>query len=79
MCFGPSTLGAGAKTRLEFRIKKFMPHCVCRYGVRSTYGMVKLDLDLACLLSHLFKFSTTAYTAHPPAMERPAQECKSRQ
>ena len=27
MCFGPSTLGAGAKTRLESRIKKFTPHC----------------------------------------------------
>ena len=26
MCFGPSTLGAGAKTRLESRIKKFTPH-----------------------------------------------------
>ena len=25
-----STLGAGAKTRLESRIKKFTPHCVCR-------------------------------------------------
>ena len=31
MCVGPSTLGAGAKTRLESRIKKFTPHCVCRY------------------------------------------------
>ena len=30
MCFGPSTLGAGAKTRLESRIKKFTPHCGCR-------------------------------------------------
>ena len=29
MCFGPSTLGAGAKTRLESRIKKFTPHCIC--------------------------------------------------
>ena len=32
MCFGPSTLGAGAKTRLESRIKKFTPHCVCRWA-----------------------------------------------
>ena len=31
MCFGPSTLGAGAKTRLESRIKKCTPHCICRY------------------------------------------------
>ena len=30
MCFGPSTLGAGAKTRLESRIKEITPHCVCR-------------------------------------------------
>ena len=27
----PSTLGAGAKTRLESRIKKFTPHCIYRY------------------------------------------------
>ena len=33
MCFGPSTLGAGAKTRLESRIKTFTPHCVCRYEI----------------------------------------------
>ena len=26
----PGTLGAGAKTRLESRIKKLMPHRVCR-------------------------------------------------
>ena len=32
----PGTLGAGAKTRLESRIKKFTPHCVCRpAGVRG--------------------------------------------
>ena len=30
MCFGPSTLGAGAITRLESGINKFTPHCVCR-------------------------------------------------
>ena len=30
MCFGPSTLDAGAKTRLESRIKKFTPHCMCQ-------------------------------------------------
>ena len=31
MCFGLSTLGAGAKTRLESRIKEFTPHCVCAH------------------------------------------------
>ena len=30
MCVGPSTLGAGAKTRLESGLKKFTPHCICR-------------------------------------------------
>ena len=50
MCFGPSTLGAGAKTRLESRIKKFTPHCVCRYWTLQNswgYGNVKF-LDLGC-------------------------------
>ena len=28
MCFGPSTLGAGAKTRLESSMRKFTPHTV---------------------------------------------------
>ena len=32
MCFGPSTLGAGAKTRLGSGIKKLTPHCICRPG-----------------------------------------------
>ena len=36
MCFGPSTSGAGAKTRLESRIKNFNPHCICR--LRRTKG-----------------------------------------
>ena len=30
--------GAGAKTRLKSRIKKFTPHCVCRY-YRSVNGI----------------------------------------
>ena len=38
MCFGPSTLGAGAKTRLESRIKKFTPHCICRYPRSGSCG-----------------------------------------
>ena len=45
MCVVPSTLGAGAKTRLhsptavtyrEFRIMKFTPHYVCRPGTPPT-------------------------------------------
>ena len=32
MCFvsDPSTVGAGARTRLKSRTQKFTPHCVCR-------------------------------------------------
>ena len=30
MCFGPSTPGAGAKTRLESGKTKFIPHFICR-------------------------------------------------
>ena len=48
------------------------------YGVRDTYGMIKLDLDLACLLSHILKFGTTAFTAAPEAAERPAQVWRDR-
>ena len=33
MFFGRNTSGAGAKIRLESRIKKFTPHCVCRYAM----------------------------------------------
>ena len=40
MCFGPSTLGAGAKTRLESRIKKFTPHQITSglqlYQIKAT-------------------------------------------
>ena len=36
MCFSPSTLGAGAKTRLESRMKEFTPHCICTYMYVST-------------------------------------------
>ena len=35
LCSGPITLGAGVKPRLESRIKKFTPHCVCRPGMTS--------------------------------------------
>ena len=27
----PSTLGAGAKARVESRTKRLTPHCICRY------------------------------------------------
>ena len=29
MCFGPSTVGAGAKTRFESSIKKLKPRLIC--------------------------------------------------
>ena len=43
----PGTLGAGAKTRLESRMKKFTPHCVCRYDT------VKMELVELASQSHL--------------------------
>ena len=42
MCFGPSTLGAGAKTRLESRIKEFTPHCVCTTHRAQTNDIVMI-------------------------------------
>ena len=45
MCFGHSTLlGAGAKTRVESRIKKFTPY----YIFRPVQGGLKNDVVLAC-------------------------------
>ena len=38
MCFGPSFLGGGAKTRLESRTKKFTPRCICRQQNGYTCG-----------------------------------------
>ena len=38
MCSGHNTLGAGAKTLLESRIKKFTPRCVFRYNVLDAAG-----------------------------------------
>ena len=55
MCFDivisdPSTLGAGAKARLESRIKKFTPHCVCRplyvEGLTVLLGGAKQDANV---------------------------------
>ena len=51
MCFGPSTMGAGcagAKTRLESRIKKFTPHRVCS---PRAYLFVKVDFAQRLQLS----------------------------
>ena len=59
MCFGPSTLGAGAKTRLESRMKKFTPHCIytlARQPIKSCITPLffkmacKQNLDLRCVL-----------------------------
>ena len=46
MCFGPSTLGAGAKTCLETKIKKFTSHCVCRTTDASIPADATIDLHL---------------------------------
>ena len=44
----PSTLGAGAKTRLESRIKKFTPHCIFRCPRSS-------QCCRACTATHTFQ------------------------
>ena len=55
MCFGPSTSGAGAKTRLESRIKEFTPHRVCRPGdhnlnnALSFFFKLAQNLNLGCV------------------------------
>ena len=51
MCFGPSTLGAGAKTRLESRIKEFTPHCVCR-NVSPSTGTYLITSACTCVAFH---------------------------
>ena len=55
MCFGPSTLGAGAKTRLESRIKKFTPHCICRYtfAIASTPMIIKVEPPFGSMLGDI--------------------------
>ena len=48
MCFGLSTLGAGAKTRLESRIKEFTPHYPSRIASVSTASLaVEDDADVS--------------------------------
>ena len=45
MCFGATTLGAGAKTRLESSIKKFIPHLIYNLCVFFFPGRVEADDD----------------------------------
>ena len=49
MCFGPGTLDAGAKTRLESSIKKFQPHLnhVCFFS-----GDPRDGIEAAMILTH---------------------------
>ena len=58
MCFGLSTLGAGAKTRLESRIKELTPHCVCRPGIYTPkYGA----FDIISPQYFLFSYHISVY------------------
>ena len=73
MCFGPSTLGAGAKTRLESRIKKFTPHCVCRAGrAKGLKGQVVLTYTLNVKVVLLVAAIMSAHSKTPyitPSMD----------
>ena len=42
------------------------------YAVRDAYGLLKLDLDLACLAATLFKFTTVPFCTFADAYESPA-------
>jgi hypothetical protein len=42
------------------------------YAVRDAFGMLKLDLDLACLAASLFKFSAVPFATCTEAFEMPA-------
>ena len=58
MYFGPGTLAAGAKTRLESRIKKFMPHFICRYvQYRGQYSFP--DTNTHCQYGTLAPYTPT--------------------
>ena len=47
------------------------------YAVREAYGMLKLDLDLACLGATLFKFTAVPFATCPEAYESPAHLWRS--
>ena len=68
----PGTLGAGAKTRLESRMKKFTPHCVCRSNIsRSSKKTANSSRARA---SHLQRYTyartnVTLHQQHPLPMD----------
>ena len=61
---GRSTLGAGAKTRLESRIKKFTPQCV--YGVAGVNREIVRDAVFVLMEqgTHKLKFGHLALSKH---------------
>ena len=42
-------------------------------AVRTHFGMTKLELDLAVLVTHLFKFNASSFCVHPDVAYEPAQ------
>ena len=58
----PSTSGAGAKTRLESRIKKFTPHCVFGYAITSRakngFEMCFAPRTLMCMVQNTSRIHT---------------------
>ena len=69
MCFGQhlvSTLGAGAKTRLESRIKKYKPHCVCRRpgSLKFNCHQIKVQKGPSTAESAAFHLAALTKTMH---------------
>ena len=70
MCFGPGTLSAGAKTRLGSRIRKLMPHCVCRPWFCATIAWHELHSILSVARLHELGDRTTPVGALQPCIRQ---------
>ena len=62
MCFGPSTLGAGAKICLGSRIKEFTPHFICRLASPIMCARKQArELPKCCYSPHVIPMNKTRF------------------
>ena len=60
----PSTLGAGVKTHLESRIKKFTPYCICRpLAPTKSTGGTRMSPEHDDLLQRISRLSESMSSA----------------